>query len=294
MQLFTNRVPVKVILLLQILLLLCAADLSAQAGGTYMQGGHSGGYYNVEQSGHGFFAEVLDDESSPTGKRLLVAWYAFFNGQQIWLLATGHVVKDGDAHIAYMTTWIYEGNGFPPDYDPRETVEIVWGEMTWFFIGCDRAHVSWVSDFDEYGSGELELQRLTTISDSVCDPDFGGEEADDHGNRWQTATFFPSRTTYNDSIEGTIDYIDDVDVFTFNVLENQNMALFTLGSTDTVGTLHRLESTREIEVEMDDNDGVFQNFLITRGLSAGTYTLHVEGATTGGRGEYSVWIQTNP
>lgn len=270
--------------------------VDAQSSGTYVQGGHSAAYFDIDQSGHGFFVEVLDDPSSPTGKRLLVAWYAFFEGRQIWLLATGHVVDEGDGQVARMTTWIYEGNDFPPDYDPFFTLEIVWGEMVWWFIGCDQAVVQWDSVMDGYGAGELELRRLTTISGTVCDPDFGGDAADDdHGNVWQTATWFPSKQTYNDVIEGNIDYRGDVDVFLFEILTGQNLAIFTISSIDTIGTLYRLEGNSETELEMNDNhDDVVLNFTIVRDLAPGTYTIHVEGARTGGRGAYSLWIQTNP
>ena len=124
-------------------------------GGTTIQGGHSGNWYNFGQSGHGVFAEVLDDPASPTGKKMVVAWYAFFDHQQVWILAVGDVIQDGEGQAAVMTAWIYEGNGFPPHYSPGAWEEIPWGEIRIWFIGCDDAVLEWASQIQGFGSGML-------------------------------------------------------------------------------------------------------------------------------------------
>jgi hypothetical protein len=177
------------------------SEIARAEGGTTIQGGHSGGWYNMAQSGHGVFAEVIDQASSPTGKRMVVAWYAYFNNRQIWILAVGDVLQASDGQAAYMTAYIYEGNAFPPTYNPNLTQEIIWGEITMYFIGCDDAVLEWDSVIAGYGSGSLQVQRLTTISGSTCDPELGGTpNLDDHGDSWPTATPFPARTTFNDFI----------------------------------------------------------------------------------------------
>ena len=277
---------------------ICAVLLGGNAawaeGGTTVQGGHSGGWYNLGQSGHGVFAEVLDDPSSPTGKRMVLAWYAFFEGRQVWILAVGNVVQDADGQVAVMTAWIYEGNAFPPNYNPNFLNEIVWGEIRMYFIGCDDAVLEWESIIEGFGSGSLEVQRLTTISGTTCDPELGGlPPQDDHGNTWQTATSFPERLEYNDFIEGVHENRDDVDVFVFTLSDNQRLAIFTLGPSDTVGTLHRIANNQETEIAMDDDSGVSDNFFIEEDLSSRTYSIHVSPTLTGIYGGYSVYIQTN-
>ncbi len=264
------------------------------SGGTEIQGGHSGGWYNAGQSGHGVFAEVIDSASSPTGKRVVLAWYAFFQGAQIWLLAVGDVMQDGAGQTAIMQAWIYEGNGFPPAYNPNQTNEIPWGEIRLYFIGCDDAVIEWDSVMAGYGSGTLEVQRLTTISGTECDPELGGlPPADDHGDTWQTGTSFPVRLTYNDFIEGRHENRDDIDVFLFTLTQPQAVALFTLGSADTAATLYRIEGNRETMIADDDNSGIAKNFLIEAELSSGTYSIHVRPTLTGIYGGYSLFLQTD-
>lgn len=267
-------------------------DAWAQSG-TTIQGGHSGGYYNTGQSGHGVFAEVLDDPSVPTGKRMVVAWYAFFQGSQIWILAVGNVVQEGSGQVAVMDAFIYEGNAFPPAFNPALLEEIPWGEIRMYFNGCDNAVLQWDSDISGYGSGTISMQRLTTISGTSCDPGPGAPPADDHGDTWQTATAFPVKAEYNDSIQGRHENRDDVDVFVFTLTAAQQVAIFTLGTSDTTGKLYRVMNNQETLLEEDDNSGVSKNFVIVADLAAGTYSIHVEPTLTGIYGAYTLWLQTN-
>ena len=285
-------------LLLAILLvtaLLTGASAPALgAGGTTVQGGHSGGWYNLGQSGHGLFVEVIDHAASPTGKRVVAAWYAFFNGRQIWIVAVGDVIQQGDGQVAVMQAYIYEGNDFPPGYDPGQTDEIPWGELRIWFVGCDDAVIEWASTVPGYGSGTLQVQRLTTISGTTCDPELGGlPPPDDHGDTWETGTSFPARLTYNDAIEGRNESRDDIDVFVFTLADGQRIVLFTLGSSDTRGTLYRIANNRETELANDDNSGVAKNFVIEAELAAGTYSIHVRPTLTGIYGGYTLFLQTD-
>ena len=263
-------------------------------GGTTIQGGHSGGWYNMAQPGHGVFAEVIDRASSPTGKHMVLAWYAYFNNRQIWILAVGDVLQAADGQAAYMTAYIYEGNAFPPAYNPNLNQEILWGEITMYFIGCEDAMLEWDSVFAGYGSGSLQLQRLTTISGTECDPDLGGTpNPDDHGDSWPTGTSFPARTVYNDFIDGRNETRDDVDVFVFTLTNSQTLKIFTTGSSDTQGTLYRISNNQETEIATDNESGIGHNFLITAQLTAGNYSIHVEPTLVGIYGGYRLYLQTD-
>jgi len=263
-------------------------------GGTTIQGGHSGGWYNMAQSGHGVFAEVIDQASSPTGKRMVLAWYAYFNNRQIWILAVGDVLQGTDGQAAYMTAWIYEGNAFPPSYNPNLTQEITWGEITMYFIGCEDAVLEWDSVMPGYGSGSLQMQRLTTISGTDCDPELGGiPNLDDHGDSWPTATSFPARTVYNDFIDGRHETRDDVDVFVFTLTGAQTIKIFTTGSSDTLGTLYRIANNQETEIATDNESGIGHNFFIAADLTAGNYSIHVEPTLVGIYGGYRLFVQTD-
>ena len=263
--------------------------------GTFIQAGHSGNWHAPGQSGHGIFAEVLDDNQASSGKRLLIAWFAYFEGRQVWILASGEIIRKDGQELAQMTAWIYQGNDFPPDYDPSKTTEIPWGEITMYFTGCSHAVLNWVSVDAGYGSGELDLHRLTRIHGSHCDPALGGDmKTDDHGNKLETATWFATEPVYNDPIQGKIEKRADVDVFVFNIVQGQKVVIFTIGSTQTQGVLYRVNGLKETEIATSEGVGAPSNLFIEETLANGSYSVHVTGAPILGTGEYTLWLQTQP
>lgn len=264
------------------------AAAEAESVNNFIQGGHSGAWFNIAQPGHGLFVDVLNNSSSPTGKEIVAAWFAYFEGEQTWLLAQGDVLKQGDGFKAYLEVSIFEGNDFPPNYDPGETVGSIWGTMVLSFTGCDKALLEWDSELAGYGMGELNLIRLTTIADSQCIPDLGEEAGkDDHGDNWATATYiFPANQPQK--IESWLEEKGDVDVFAFEISISLDIVLNTLGptNTDTVGTLYRIDGNKEVEIAFDDNSGISNGFLIEKHLTPATYTIHVEGKNNNTTGPY--------
>ena len=253
---------------------------NVSSANTFVQGGHTGGWVDPDQGGHGLFIEVIFDESSPTGLAVVVTWYAYIDGKQTWIVGIGNVEQDGVNQTANISAFIYEGNDFPPLYDPTQTIEIPWGQMTMAFDGCDSALLTYNSTQPGYGAGEINLVRLTTIAESTCDPDLGEDEnkLDDHGNFWQTGTAFTHKNlpVTSQSISAKLEYNGDVDVFIITVARKSDVSIFTQGTTDTMGTLYKLENNGETELATDDNSGDPDNFNIEETLSAGTYTIHVE------------------
>jgi len=246
----------------------------------FIQGGHSGTWYDHANPGHGLFIEVLDKPSVATGKEVLAAWFAYFDGQQIWLLAQGDVVADGEGFKAELEALILEGNDFPPLYDPNQTSMEVWGQMALAFTGCDLAHLSWKSEIDGYGEGDLDLVRLTEVSGSVCFPDLAGDpKTDDHGDTWATGTFLTDIGIETNKLPGELEKKGDVDVFVFTVATSVEFSAYTLGpiDLDTVGVLYKIEDFREVEVARDEDSGLFSGFQIEEYLFPGTYSLHVSG-----------------
>jgi hypothetical protein len=45
----------------------------------------------------------------------------------------------------------------------------VWGEISIEFLGCDHAVLTWSSDVEGYGDGQVELARLAYVSNLECD-----------------------------------------------------------------------------------------------------------------------------
>jgi hypothetical protein len=278
-------------------LVLFAGPVTAQNTGktnVLIQGGHSGTWYDVYQPGHGLFLEVLNDPSSPTGKEVLVAWFAYFDGSQVWLIGQGDVAPLGNGFHAVIDVSIFEGNDFPPRYDPDRTEGSDWGQLDLAFTGCDQATLHWESVVPGYGEGDLNLRRLSQIADSKCIPDLGGEDkADDHGDTWATGTYLTSVDSQVRAIEGELEQSGDVDVFVFSLGQSRTFTAYTLGptDTDTVGTLYKLVAYEEEEVATDDDGSHFGGFKIVEQLSAGTYSLHVAGKGHAERGPYVLYYK---
>lgn len=255
--------------------------------GTWIQSGHTGAWYNSDQDGHGLFVEVLADSTAPSGMRLLVSWYAYLDGQQVWILAIGPVVEEGAMHVAELDAWIFSGADFPPLFNQNRVVQEFWGTMRLLFNGCMEAELEWATGYSGFTSGQLRLERLSSILDSTCDPALGGDaNADDHGDSWQLSTGLSS----GDEVSGNIETEGDVDVFTFSVnSSNSSIKVYTTGSTDTMGELFELLDGVEQSLQSDDNSGSENNFLIERDVDSGQYSVHVKASA--GTGPYSIWLE---
>lgn len=122
----------------------------------------SGTYFNSDQNGHGYVVEVI---GSAGNEQVIVAWYVYRNGQQIWLFGLGPLV-DGQAVVPVE---IFNGPEFPLDYDASTLVRQDWGTLTLAFTGNDDITVSWQSAIDGFEDGSLDVSRLTTLKGHQCD-----------------------------------------------------------------------------------------------------------------------------
>jgi hypothetical protein len=283
--------------LLIAVLFLFASPVTAVS--TFIQGGHSGGWVDPTEGGHGVFVEVIVNEASPTGLSVVIAWYAFIDGKPTWIVGIGNVSQDGSGQVANISAFIYEGNDFPPLYDPSQTMEIPWGTMTLKFDGCDNAEFTYNSTIAGYGSGSIDLERFTTIAASSCNPKLGDDdtETDDHGDLWQTATAFILKNfpDFSDKISGKMSYSGDIDVFTFVIYKDSEISLFSEGDYDPMGTVYEITGNVETLIITDDNSGDEDNFRIETMLEAGTYSLHVKKSilSTENTGNYLLTLVVN-
>lgn len=283
-----------------LVLALAADPLPAQSEETvytFIQGGHSGAWYLPSQPGHGLFVEVLDDASSATGKEVFVAWFAFVDGRPTWVVGQGDVIRRDDGHVAVIEASVYEGNDFPPDYDPRRTVQTFWGEMLLSFEGCEQAKLEWDSVLQGYGTGSLVLRRLTRIAGSTCDPDLGGgTRQDDHGDDWETGTYLTDISASTRKRTGRLEQAGDVDVFVFRLTDNSRFLGYTRGpgQLDTIGTLYEIVDFEEVEIATDDDSSLLGGFLIEENLPPGDYSLHIRGKDDRELGEYAFYYSATP
>lgn len=122
---------------------------------------HSGAWYDPAQSGHGLYVEVLGD---PQNRSMLAVWYAYLNGEQVWMLGTGPIT----GNVAELQAIITYGAGFPPAFNPADVVRQAWGSMR--FTAYDDQHGlwEWNSTVAGFGSGSMSVSRLTTLRGHEC------------------------------------------------------------------------------------------------------------------------------
>lgn len=123
----------------------------------------TGTWFNAAQGGMGFMLEVLP--GSPM--QMLAAWLTFSpDGDPAWILGLGPIA--GDQATLQATQVVGAGARFPPDFDPSNVQTQSWGKLTFTFSDCNHGHVDWSSAIPGYGSGGMDLTRLTEPSGLTC------------------------------------------------------------------------------------------------------------------------------
>ncbi len=64
---------------------------------------------------------------------------------------------------------ITRGAQFPPAFNPASVVREPWGTLSFRATGNDRARIEWQGALPGYGSGGLDLVRLSTLVGHACD-----------------------------------------------------------------------------------------------------------------------------
>lgn len=121
--------------------------------------GFTGAWYDPAQNGHGLFVEVLP------GQRLLAAWFTFDPaGNPAWFLGIGGY----SGNTATITAVDQPTGGrWIPNFDASRIVHNAWGTLTLTFSDCNHGVVRFSSTAG-YGSGSMDLTRLTSPAGSSC------------------------------------------------------------------------------------------------------------------------------
>lgn len=121
----------------------------------------SGAWFDATQNGHGFLFQVLP------GGIVVVYWFTFDSeGNPVWLFGVGEI--DGD-RVEFDLLWEPDGPAFPPDFDPADFDAIPWGTLVIVFFDCNTGMAEWVSLLGEFGSGEMNLERITITDTLECE-----------------------------------------------------------------------------------------------------------------------------
>ncbi len=126
---------------------------------------HSGSWFDPVTAGTGFNIEVTNDASTESGPLMVVYWYDFRDGRQIW--ATGAARFDLGASELTVELVSVDQPG-PADFrvPPEGEAFTLWGSITIRFHDCRTAAVDY--DTVDLGSGQIELTRLTLPDNASC------------------------------------------------------------------------------------------------------------------------------
>ncbi|MGH7749682.1 MAG: spondin domain-containing protein, partial [Candidatus Dormibacteria bacterium] len=112
---------------------------------------------------HGFDIEIL-----PTNPpQLLASWFVFApTSGQAWIGGLGPI--DGNQAVVQGYQVAGPGALFPPDFNGAKVQRQLWGTLTFTFTDCNTGQLSWASTVPAYGSGTLNLVRLTMPAGLTC------------------------------------------------------------------------------------------------------------------------------
>jgi hypothetical protein len=123
----------------------------------------TGAWYDPNQSGHGIMLEVLSDN------RLLAYWFSFDPDgySQVWFGGVGAIDND----LAIVGVDMSRGGRWIPNFDPSQFSLLSWGSLMFQFSDCNHGRVDFTADnsFTSYGSGHMDLTRLTMPAGLACD-----------------------------------------------------------------------------------------------------------------------------
>lgn len=240
----------RAIRLVLLLIALCALPAHAHDEGahasagapvpTYWPGpGLSGSWYDPGRNGEGFVLEVLADG------RFLMNWFTYpatgEAGDQAWMIGISQQVEGN--RVVFPEVYRALGGRWGDAFDPAAIRNELWGALEMEFQDCATLTVRYTGPAG-YGSGELQLVRLTELDELACTGTrsltaSGGRALDglrDHSGAW----YVPSRSGegwYVEELPGdrTLAYW-----FTF---DPQGRQAFILGVGQRVGDEVELEGT---------------------------------------------------
>ncbi|MEM1092224.1 MAG: hypothetical protein AAF552_04545 [Pseudomonadota bacterium] len=121
---------------------------------------HAGSWFNRVRDGEGVIVEVSE---GPEGRSLVVSWYTYLGGRQQWLI--GSAPLPAGARELTVPVIRTSGADFGPAFDRNDVQRESWGSVTLRFLDCQQLEFSYDG---ADGIGELQLQRLTSVSGLRC------------------------------------------------------------------------------------------------------------------------------
>ena len=128
------------------------------------EGGASGSWYNPARDGEGIFVEIVRTNGVP---RISVAWFTYdLDGFQMHLTGAGDLtINQTTVTISVQVT---NGPEFGDAYNPLDLNKQDWGTITLAFDTCGSGVLSYASIIEGYGTGGIDLTRLTNLEQVRC------------------------------------------------------------------------------------------------------------------------------
>lgn len=122
--------------------------------------GLSGSWYDQAHNGEGYALHWAGPDQA------IVTWYSYDDqGDQYWMLGTGQL--DAEGRIRFPDVHATRGARFGAAFNPNDVERFAWGELT-FELGCKGGTASYNSVLPAFGSGNLDLTRLTSLHEVSC------------------------------------------------------------------------------------------------------------------------------
>jgi len=119
----------------------------------------SGSWYDPTHVGEGYNVEVLIDD------RVVVYWFSYDpQGHRRWFFGLGEIRA---GKLVFDDMQSTSGGIFGPEFDPESVVFQPWGSLE-LDLNCDGGTATYSSTEEGFGSGTLNVVRLTNIDKLAC------------------------------------------------------------------------------------------------------------------------------
>lgn len=121
--------------------------------------GQTGSWYDPSHTGEGYALQWMSRNQA------VLVWFSYDDtGNQFWMIGTGELA---DGSIVFPTLQAGSGAQFGEIYNPDDVVFEDWGTLT-LTLDCSSGNATYESIDPSFGSGNLDLERLSSIGELSC------------------------------------------------------------------------------------------------------------------------------
>lgn len=184
----------------------------------------TGSWFDPSNPGQGFNIEVLDN------KKFVVYWYAYDQAEPLWLTGVG-TFSDDTVTIQNLET--FRGSNFGINHNKDLVERSDFGTLSIKFTSCDSGSVSYNS-IAGFGSGTIQITRLTSISNLQCNPPNFDVL---HDSNFSKAFIIPEKSGVNNVTIGGISAKGDSYSVDFNFGENLTLSITNANLEDSISEI---------------------------------------------------------